>query len=188
MSFLDQIIPKEYWNAIITNDESYDGVFLYGVKTTYIYCRPSCKSKEPKIENVVIFNHQTDATHNHFRPCKRCKPDLQIHPNEEMINELVAWIQINYHEFITLEKLASISNISPFHLQRMFKHSKNMSPLDYINKIRIEKAIHVLINTDKSITLIAMEIGFSNPSYFSTFFKRETGFTPGMFRKKYRII
>ena len=187
MSILDQNIPNEYWNAIIiTNDESYDGLFFYGVKTTNIYCRPSCKSKEPRIENVVIFHHQEDAVHNQFRPCKRCRPDLFIHPNEEIINELVEWMNHHYQESITLEKLASISNISPFHLQRMFKHSKKMSPLEYINKVRLEKATSFLIDTDKSITAIGMEVGFSNSSYFSTSFKRETGFTPIMFRKKYK--
>jgi len=186
MLIFDQNIPSEYWNAIITNDESYDGLFFYGVMTTNIYCRPSCKSKEPRMKNVVIFHNQDDAVHHQFRPCKRCRPDLLIHPNEEILNELVEWIDHHYHESITLEKLASISNISPFHLQRIFTLSKKMSPLNYINKVRLENATFFLINTDKSITVIGMEVGFSNPSYFSTFFKRETGYTPVMFRKKYK--
>lgn len=70
-------ITVEMWQAIVQNDSSYDDKFYYGVKTTRIFCRPSCKSRPPKIENVRIFQNVQQALSENFRPCKRCKPTGQ---------------------------------------------------------------------------------------------------------------
>lgn len=64
------------WQAVLHNDASYDGIFFYGVRTTGIYCRPSCKSKLPKRENVCFFTSSEQARKEGFRPCKRCHSDL----------------------------------------------------------------------------------------------------------------
>ncbi len=63
-------IACEKWQAIILNDASYDGAFFYGVKTTGIFCRPSCKSRTPKKENVRVFQNAEQALLENFRPCK----------------------------------------------------------------------------------------------------------------------
>ncbi len=64
------ILTDEKWSAIIHNDASYDGAFYYAVKTTGIFCRPSCKSRVPNKENVLVFDTADAALEKHFRPCK----------------------------------------------------------------------------------------------------------------------
>ena len=62
------------WNAICESDENFDGVFFYAVKTTGVYCKPSCKSRTPLRKNAIVFDNQKQAEFNGFRACLRCKP------------------------------------------------------------------------------------------------------------------
>ncbi len=64
-------ITSEKWKAIVENDKSYDGEFFYAVRTTGIFCRPSCKSRPPKRENIRLFKTAEQALAEHFRPCKK---------------------------------------------------------------------------------------------------------------------
>jgi AraC family transcriptional regulator of adaptative response / methylphosphotriester-DNA alkyltransferase methyltransferase len=70
-----RITDDEKWQAVVSCDKRYDGIFFYGVKTTGIFCKPSCKSKTPVRDNVVFFDHTAGAIENGFRSCKRCCPD-----------------------------------------------------------------------------------------------------------------
>ena len=166
-------IPVAYWNAIIENDSYYDSKFFYGVKTTKIFCRPSCKSRIPNIENVYVFHTIEQAQSNKFRPCKRYKPDSLCLSNEKWIQQIVEYINQNYHEQLTLHKLAEIYHGSPYHLQRTFKKIKRISPLAYIQQVRITQAILYLVTSKKNIIDIEMEIGIPNPTYFIIFLKRK---------------
>lgn len=74
---MNDMTEEEMWKAIVDCDASYDGIFYYGVKTTKIYCRPSCKSKTPKRENIVFFHSKEEAEKAGFRPCRRCKPSRE---------------------------------------------------------------------------------------------------------------
>ena len=75
----------EMYEAVITNDANYDGLFFYAVKSTGIFCRPSCRSKKPLRENVCYFSYAGEAMKAGFRPCKRCRSDLlSYHPMEEI--------------------------------------------------------------------------------------------------------
>ncbi|WP_442870390.1 Ada metal-binding domain-containing protein [Aneurinibacillus sp. Ricciae_BoGa-3] len=71
-------MKAEFWQAIVDCDQDYDGEFYYGVLTTGIFCRPSCKSRLPKINNVKLFQSIEDAENEGFRPCKRCRPQLLV--------------------------------------------------------------------------------------------------------------
>lgn len=166
-------IPSDYWKAIVDNDASYDDTFLYGVKTTGIFCRPSCKSKVPNKENVLIFNNADLAQSKNFRPCKRCRPNGLHLPDEEWIGQIVEWIDQNYHEQLTLNKLAESAHGSPYHLQRTFKRLKGMTPLEHMQQVRISQAVHLLVTSDKSVTDIGQEVGLLNTAYFVTLFKKK---------------
>ncbi len=74
-------MQDEMWTAIINCNPAYDGRFFYGVVTTGIFCRPSCKSKNPKKEHVRIFQSAQEAVGAGFRPCKRCQPDQMVWPD-----------------------------------------------------------------------------------------------------------
>jgi AraC family transcriptional regulator of adaptative response / methylphosphotriester-DNA alkyltransferase methyltransferase len=178
-------IPADYWNAITGCDASYDDTFFYGVTTTGIFCRPSCKSRVPNQENVRIFKNAYMALKEKFRPCKRCKPDGLYLPAEEWVEQIVEWINQHYIEPLTLHTLADICHGSPYHLQRLFKRVKGLSPTEYIQQVRLEKAMNKLETTGQSIADIGMAVGFSNTPYFITLFKKKVGNTPSGYRKTY---
>ncbi|SDL86338.1 bifunctional transcriptional activator/DNA repair enzyme AdaA [Sediminibacillus halophilus] len=179
-------IPEACWHAITTNDSSFDGVFYYGVQTTGIFCRPSCKSRLPLPENIRIFSSAKDALAKHFRPCKRCRPDQLVMPEEKWVEELVNWIDCHLHRKITLNDLAEVVHVSPYHLQRTFKRKKGKSPQMYIRDARMEMAKEYLETTGKSIENIGAVIGLKNTAYFIALFKEITNLTPAAYRVKYK--
>ena len=101
LRYKDEPIPpapvsNEQWRAIVGNDPSYDGQFYYAVKTTGIFCRPSCKSRPPNRENIGFFLTAEQALAAQFRPCKRCKPTGQRLPDEEWIAMVTVYIDRHY--------------------------------------------------------------------------------------------
>lgn len=179
-------ISDDYWKAIVENDSAYDNTFFYAVKTTGIFCRPSCKSRSPNKENVLIFKNARLAQLENFRPCKRCKPNGLRLPDEEWIDQLTEWIDKNYSESLTLETLAEACHGSPYHLQRTFKRMKGMSPIEYIQQVRLAKAAHYLEMTNESVTNIGSAVGYPNTAYFVTLFKKRMKQTPAEYRKLYK--
>ncbi|PIK32442.1 AraC family transcriptional regulator [Bacillus siamensis] len=177
------ILTDEKWNAIIHNDVSYDGVFYYAVKTTGIFCRPSCKSRVPNKENVLVFDTAEAAIKRHFRPCKRCRPNGLRLPDEEWVAQITEYIDGHYHEPLTLSILADMCHGSPYHLQRTFKKIRGISPIEYIQKKRLAKAGDLLMHTDKTVMEIALTVGFPNTAHFATLFQKRTGSSPTEYRK-----
>ncbi|AOH56285.1 AraC family transcriptional regulator [Peribacillus muralis] len=176
-------IPKDYWKAIEDCDEAYDDHFLYGVKTTGIFCRPSCKSRVPNKENVKIFKNASMALEEDFRPCKRCKPEGLNLPIEEWIEHIAEWLDKHFCEPLTLNKIADISHGSPYHLQRSFKRVMGMTPNEYVQRLRIEKACSLLESSGQPVAEIGLAVGFSSVPYFMTLFKKKMGITPMAYRK-----
>ncbi|MBT2653929.1 methylphosphotriester-DNA--protein-cysteine methyltransferase family protein [Bacillus sp. ISL-18] len=179
----NEMITDENWKAIIENDPAYNDLFFYAVKSTGIFCKPSCKSRVPKKENVRIFQSSEQAMLANFRPCKRCKPTEPNLPDQEWIHSITNFIQENYHCKLTLETLAEISHGSPYHLQRTFKKVKGMTPVEYIHDVRIIKAKELLIKSDRAVAEISRMVGMPNTPYFITLFKKKAGETPAQYRQ-----
>lgn len=176
-------LTDERWQAITHNDKSYDDIFIYAVQSTGICCRPSCKSRDPKKENIRIFNDVNEALSNGFRPCKRCKPGGIQLPDEEWTAKIKAYINKNYHEALSLEILADMCHGSPYHLQRTFKGIIGLTPAEYIQRVRISNAMKELSTNNKSIAEIGFAVGLPNTPYFITLFKSHTGQTPKQYQK-----
>jgi AraC family transcriptional regulator, regulatory protein of adaptative response / methylphosphotriester-DNA alkyltransferase methyltransferase len=172
----------EQWQAIVGSDAAYDGQFYYGVVTTGIYCRPSCRSRIPVRENVRILSSCEQALAENFRPCKRCRPDGRKLPNEEWVAQITQVIETRYSESLTLSKLAELFHGSPYHLQRTFKLIKGITPAEYILQTRMARAKEMLADPDKAVMEVAAAVGIPNAAHFSTVFQKRTGVAPTHYR------
>jgi AraC family transcriptional regulator of adaptative response / methylphosphotriester-DNA alkyltransferase methyltransferase len=178
------ISDDEKWEAVINCDKNYDGVFFYGVKTTEIFCRPSCKSKTPMRVNVVFFDDAAKAIESGFRPCKRCCPDeIVFQPDLELIKKAKELFDDNYTRHIDLAQISKQLGVSPNHLIKLFKLHCGLTPKQYIIKIRVAKAVKLLEQTHASIVEIAYAAGFKSLSSFYKCFKDQTGYTPSEYKR-----
>ncbi|MGY4690963.1 bifunctional transcriptional activator/DNA repair enzyme AdaA [Salibacterium sp. K-3] len=180
----DEKKDQEIWQAIIQNDSTFDGTFFYAVETTGIFCRPSCKSRVPNKENVRIFKNAQEALSEHFRPCKRCRPDGIQLPDEEWIAQIVKWIDPHYSEPLTLDKLAELFHGSPYHLHRTFKRIKGITVAEYVQQMRISEAMKSLSSNNQTVRDIAVSVGIPNAAHFATLFQQKIGLTPTEYRQR----
>ncbi|GAB2575566.1 bifunctional transcriptional activator/DNA repair enzyme AdaA [Gracilibacillus alcaliphilus] len=176
-------LTLEHQKAIITNDKKYDGQFFYAVKTTKIFCRPSCQSRVPHFDHVTIFTEAEDALEAGYRPCKRCKSGGSRLPDEEWVSHVEQYIMENYSKTLTLKQIAEHCHGSSYHLHRVFKRVTGTTPLEYVQQIRMKKAKEYLIHTNLSIQEIAKLVGIANAARFATVFKDKNKQTPSNFRK-----
>ncbi|RFU60305.1 bifunctional transcriptional activator/DNA repair enzyme AdaA [Bacillus sp. V59.32b] len=174
------------WDALRSFDKTYDGVFFYAVKSTGIFCKPSCKSRTPLKSNVRYFSISSLAMEEGFRPCKRCRPDL-VHPYEEAVVEAAkTMIELEYTASITLDRLAISVGVSKYHLQRVFKRKTGISPLEYLTDKRMSQAVNLLLNHTDTVTEIALSIGYNSSSHFSVAFKNHFGCSPTEYRNEHK--
>lgn len=175
---------QEMWQAVIANDAGYDGVFFYAVKTTGIYCRPSCKSKPPHRENICFFETSEQARAAGFRPCKRCRSDLMDYqPMKQMAKDVKQKIEQVYREQIELNQRLHEIGITGRRLADIFKDEYGMTPKAYADQLRLKEAKRCLAYTDHKVIDIAYSVGFGSLSAFYCFFRKETGITPAAYRK-----
>jgi AraC family transcriptional regulator of adaptative response / methylphosphotriester-DNA alkyltransferase methyltransferase len=179
-------VDKAIWKAIVNCETTFDGKYYYAVISTGIFCRPSCRSRIPRRENVRIFCSVNEAKLAGFRPCKRCRPDEHpLGPDSELVNRAKNIIHDRFHEQLTLTYLAKKLFVSPYHLHHVFKRLTNVTPAEYILQTRLNKAMAALKEErSRSITEIALGVGFSSLSHFSTVFQRMTGQSPSQYREQ----
>ncbi|GGG79177.1 bifunctional transcriptional activator/DNA repair enzyme AdaA [Paenibacillus radicis (ex Gao et al. 2016)] len=175
-------LTDERWQAIVSNDTAYNNRFIYAIKTTGIFCKPSCKSRIPNRENVRIYANAEQAHDAGFRPCKRCKPTGERLPDQEWVAVAAQYINKHYNEPLPLQTIADACHGSPYHLQRTFKRIMGVSPSGYVQQMRISKAQQLLNETNHSVAGIAAAVGMPNVAYFITLFKNTTGCTPIEYR------
>lgn len=170
------------WEAVRDCDASFDRQFFYGVKTTGIYCRPSCKSKLPKRENVVFFRTGKEAERAGFRPCKRCRPDLLQYPALELSERTKELLDRHFSDRVKLGRDMKEMGVSRKHLTQVFKKQYDITPSEYLIQVRIAAAQQMLQN-GVSIPDAAGMAGYENLSAFYDHFRRQTGMTPARYRQ-----
>jgi AraC family transcriptional regulator of adaptative response / methylphosphotriester-DNA alkyltransferase methyltransferase len=177
---------QQKWDAVIQADASYDGVFYYAVRTTGVYCRPSCSSKSPLKKNVEFFDSREEAERKGFRPCKRCKPDLSEEDRANTLSEQVKNVcDRYYHDRNRLSSELERLDIHQGKVVRQFHHEFHTTPAKYIVGLRVSKAALLLLETEKSMLEIAAECGFGSVSSFYSSFRSAYGQTPSEYRKEH---
>lgn len=175
----------EMWAAVRSNDSSYDGVFFYAVKTTGIYCRPSCRSKAPNKENICFFDTAAAAREAGFRPCKRCRSDLlDYQPTRQIAEEVKRKIDEAFASRAKIYARLRDVGLTLRRLSDIFKEEYGVTPKEYADSLRLREAMRLLSESDEKIIDIAYSIGFSTLSAFNRFFKNQTGLTPTQYRRQ----
>lgn len=170
------------WTALVTRDRGADGSFYYAVRTTGVYCRPSCGARTPHRENVAFFETTAAAEAAGFRPCRRCRP-AEAAPGERQA-ALVAELcrQIAAAETPpTLAMLAQAAGLSRYHLHRLFKAVTGLTPAAYVRAQRAAKLRAALAGAD-SVTAAIYRAGYSGGGRCYA----ESGQVLGMTPKRYR--
>lgn len=174
---------EEMWEKIMACDRTYDGLFYTAVKTTKIYCRPSCRSRKPKKVNVEFYATMEEAESKGYRACKRCQPETERTPNEEVTRQVMAFLAENHKRKLTLDEVAAHVGLSPSYLDRIFKEETSETPRVFLEKIRVDKAAHLLEHTDYTNLEICFEAGFLSTSHFYKAFRRLKNLSPSEYRK-----
>jgi AraC family transcriptional regulator of adaptative response/methylated-DNA-[protein]-cysteine methyltransferase len=151
----------EYWQAVIRRDPEYDGRFVYAVRSTGIYCRPSCPSRRPKRENVQFFALPVQAEQAGFRACQRCQPDKAVpdEPHLGLVQAICRYLAEPREHIPTLNELAQQFNLSPYHLQRTFKRIVGVTPHQYAAGHRLERFKESL-KDEETVTEALYEAGY----------------------------
>src|SRR5512146_97286 len=128
-----QLGPAEFWQAVLDRDRRFQHLFVYAVRSTGVYCRPTCASRRPRREQVAFFAGPEAAERAGFRPCRRCRPQETAarDPQAALVQSLCRYMDAHLEEPVSLADLGAKVNLSPFHLQRTFKRVLGISPLQY---------------------------------------------------------
>ena len=171
------------WEAILKRDARADGRFVYAVRSTGIYCRPSCASRKPNKNNVLIFKFPEMAEGRGFRPCLRCAPqDAGYDPRLDKIRKAVEYIEEHADENPTLAELGRAVGASPHHLQRSFKGALGVSPRQYLESLKAQKYKDLLKN-GRDLAGAGYEAGYGSSSRVYEGASRYLGMTPATYKK-----
>jgi len=147
------------WEAVLARDSGADGRFVYGVRSTGIYCRPTCPSRRPTRAQVVFFGAPDDAERAGFRACLRCKPRMR--PGASELAQAVCAVLDRAPA--TLPELARRFGVSAAHLQKVFKRAVGVSPREYAEQRRLERFRREL-KEGSSVTEAIYGAGYGSPS------------------------
>jgi len=164
------------YQAVLNRDSSYDGLFYIAVKTTGIFCRPTCRARKPKKENVEFFHSAKEALACGYRPCKLCRPMELSGETPEWIRDLLLDVQKNPVIRISDNNLRK-RGIEPNRLRRWFKKNHEMTFQAYLRSLRISQAFSQIKHGDKVIDS-AFSTGYESLSGFTDTFKKICGFSP----------
>lgn len=170
------------WAAVLARDSAADGVFVYSVLTTGVYCRPTCPSRRPKPENVLFHANPAEAEAAGFRPCRRCAPDARSLATQHVltITELCRHLE-TAEQLPTLAALAERAGISAHHLHRLFKEVTGLTPRAYAAAQRARR-VRQELQASTTVTAAIYGAGYNSSGRFYDEAGRILGMTPSDLR------
>jgi len=156
---------QQKYDAIGQQDTQYEGIFITAVKTTGIFCRPSCRARKPRAENVIFFDTTQQAIQNGFRPCKVCKPMEKMDETPEYIKNIIHELHQTPYTRIKDYDL-KLRKIEPGKIRRWFKKHHNITFHAYQRMLRINSAFNSIKN-GTTITHSAFDSGYDSLSGFN---------------------
>jgi AraC family transcriptional regulator, regulatory protein of adaptative response / methylated-DNA-[protein]-cysteine methyltransferase len=185
---------KALWQAVQARDRSADGAFVYAVRSTGIYCRPSCPSRKPGREQVVFFSLPAAAEQQGFRECRRCRPrtlrlrDPRIETVARVCREIEARILANFDmepkndTRLTLAALSKPVGMSSHQLDRAFRGAMGITPRQYADTRRM-RLLKSCLKKGDNVTTALYDAGYSSASRLYERAPSHLGMTPDAYRK-----
>jgi len=169
--------------GIMKKDELMDGEFVFAVRSTRIYCNPSCPSRRPSKSLIEFYSTPADAERQGYRPCMRCKPrDVQNSRQSQLVKEVCDYVDKNLRNRLTLQTIGTEFKISPFHLHRTFKRVTGMTLHDYIQARKLA-VLKLELQRGEPVTRAAYRAGFSSRSRLYNKIQDKLGMQPGDYRR-----
>lgn len=170
---------EQCWQAVVTRDRTADGTFVFAVRSTGIYCRPSCPARRPRREQVIFFRQMQEAEVAQFRPCRRCYPQYASvpEPQAEMIEQVCRYIETYLDAPLRLIDLSQQFHLSPYHLQRTFKRIKGMTPRQYVESCRLAH-FKARLQDGVAVTSALHDAGYHSSSSMYERVPTQLGMTP----------
>jgi AraC family transcriptional regulator, regulatory protein of adaptative response / methylated-DNA-[protein]-cysteine methyltransferase len=179
------LTEKTMYTALVKKDASFEGIFFAAIKTTGIFCRPTCRARKPKRENVEYFRNVKDAVLHGYRPCKICSPMEKPDKTPVYIANIIREIHANPGKRFKDQDLRS-RGVDPSTIRRWFLKHHGMTFHTYQRLYRINSAFKKIQNGE-SVTRTAYDTGYESLSGFTNSFKSVFGVSPKNSREK-RII
>jgi AraC family transcriptional regulator of adaptative response / DNA-3-methyladenine glycosylase II len=179
-------LPEPFsWSREDARSGKFDGKFLIGVRTTGIYCLPSCPTHPPKKENVTLYRTEAECQAAGLRACKRCRPDLFYRGEDEdiaLFEGLAERVRANPSSFADASGLARGAGVSLTKLGALFREHAHLAPAQWLRRERVRHAAErLLAGTDKVVD-VGYAAGFESESVFHRQFLALTRMTPGAYR------
>lgn len=177
------LTDAQRWRAVTARDRTLEGAFLYGVRSTGIYCRPGCPSRRPRRDQVEFFPVPAAAERAGYRACRRCRPqEAEPHRPEVALAERACRLLDSADGPVTLAALAGRLRVSPAHLQRTFSRVTGISPRAYADARRVGRLRRAL-RSGASVTGALYDAGYGSPSRVYERKAAAIGMTPATYAR-----
>src|ERR1700676_3420165 len=169
--------------AVALHDSRMDGAFVYAVRSTGIYCRPSCPSRRPHTRQILLFVQPEAAEQAGFRACRRCHPRQARHnPQANLIRSVCSQIENNPDGGVSLRNLAESTGLSAAHLQRTFRQAMGITPRQYADALRVAR-LKSELRKGKDVTTALHEVSYGSASRLYEKSDAQLGMTPATYRR-----
>lgn len=172
---------QDMWQAVLDRDPQYRHVFVYAVRSTGIYCLPTCPSRRPRRNQVSFFDSSVTAEAAGFRPCQRCNPNQSISPNDRIVEKAIELINHPDNQPLSLAKLSQTLDISPSHLHRIFKSKTGLTPHQYAAAQRLRR-FKERVKSGEPVASALYSAGYHSSSRLYEKAAKTLGMTPAVYR------
>ncbi|PZC49587.1 MAG: AraC family transcriptional regulator [Chloroflexi bacterium] len=173
---------EECWQAVLERNPFADGTFVYAVRSTGIYCRPSCPSRRPRRSVVEFYATPAGAGAAGFRACRRCRPELRISEPIARVRLVCRRMEMDPERALRLVDLAEAAGCSARALQRTFRQLLGVTPAEYAAALR-SAHFKALLRDGATVTDATYAAGFGSSSRLSERADERLGMTPGVYRR-----